>query len=56
MFFDRRSTWIKEGGNALFDVIIDSDDGAEVCELVGLCLLHKLSFIVDNDQRHQSKT
>ena len=49
MFFDRPSTWIKEGYNALSDVIKDSYDGAEVCELVGRNFLHKLSFIVDKE-------
>ena len=49
MFFDGDSTWINKGDSALFDVIMDYYEGAEVFELGGLYLLHKPSFIVDND-------
>ena len=34
--------WIKKDGNPNFDVTIGSYDGAENCELVGLCSLHVL--------------
>ena len=39
--FDSTCVWVKNGGNPLFDVTMDSCDGAEVCELVGLYLLSK---------------
>ena len=35
--------WIKKGTNGNFDVPMGSYDGAEVCELVGLYLLNKLT-------------
>ena len=34
----------------LFDVIVGSHDGAEVCELVGISLLGKLSNIIDKEE------
>ena len=35
---------------AQFDVAVGSFDGAEICELVGLFLLHQLSLILDKDE------
>ena len=32
----------KDGSNSLFDVTMDSFDGAEICELVGLFILNHL--------------
>ena len=40
--------WIKKEGNPLFDVTMGSYNGAEVCELVGLYLLSKLTVGVRN--------
>ena len=40
---NKDETWIKKGENPSFDVTMGSFDGAEVCELVGLYLLQKLS-------------
>ena len=37
---------MKKGENALFDVTMGSHDGAEICELVGIYLLGKLSNII----------
>ena len=34
----------KKGDNKDFDVTMDSFDGAKVCELVGLYILHTLSI------------
>ena len=34
----------------LFDVIVGSHDGAEVCERVGISLLGKLSNIIDKEE------
>ena len=34
--------WIKKDGDKDFDVTMGSYDGAEICELVGLYILHKL--------------
>ena len=44
LLFNKSDTWIKKEGD-LFDVTMGSLDGAEVCELVGLYLLDKLSPI-----------
>ena len=38
--------WIKKGDDTLFDVTMGSFDGAEICELVGLYLLDKLSSLI----------
>ena len=42
LLFDDNVAWVKKDGNWLFDVTIGSFDGADVCELVGLCLLIKI--------------
>ena len=38
---DNSEPWMKKG-SGLFDVTMDTDDGEEVCELVGTFVLHKL--------------
>ena len=38
--------WIKKGDDTVFDVIMGSFDGAEICELIGLYLLDKLSSLI----------
>lgn len=42
LLFNGESTWVKKDDN-MFDVTMGSFDGAEICELVGLYLLHLLS-------------
>lgn len=42
LLFSENVPWKKRTGNSLFDVTMGSFDGAEVCELVGLHLLHKI--------------
>ena len=42
--FSQQTPWIKKG-NTIFDVGMGSNDGAEVCELVGLFLLSKLQHL-----------
>ena len=49
LLFSKDGTWVKKGGNELFDVTMGSFDGAEVCELVGLYLLDKLSELLGKD-------
>ena len=44
--FNKDGTWIKKGDNTLFDVTMGSFDGAQICELVGLYLLDKLSSLI----------
>ena len=43
ILFDKNEPWVKKGDSPMFDVAIGCYDGAEVCELVGLYILHKLS-------------
>ena len=38
--------YIKKGKNFLFDVTMESHDGAETCELVGLYFLNRLSTVI----------
>ena len=42
LLFDDNGAWVKKDGNPLFIVTMGSFDNAEVCELVGLCLLNKI--------------
>ena len=45
ILFDQSTEWVKKNmANELFDVTIGSFDGAEICELVRLYLLHKLRY------------
>ena len=43
LLFDKDETWVKRGDSPMFDVAMGCYDGAEVCELVGLYILHKLT-------------
>lgn len=43
VLFDKGTTWAKKGTNSTFDVTMGGFDGAEICELVGLFALNKLS-------------
>ena len=42
LLFSNEKPWMKREGN-LFDVIMGAYDGAEVCELVGIFMLNKIS-------------
>ena len=46
--FYNENPWIKKDTNNHFDVTEGSFDGAEVCELVGLFMLHKLQHLFNN--------
>ena len=39
----KKGTWLKRGDNPSFLVIMGSFDGAEICEILGIYLLEKLS-------------
>lgn len=43
LLFTGNQQWIKKEGDPNFDVTMGSFDGAELCELVGLYILHHLS-------------
>ena len=45
LLFSSDGTWIKKDGS-LFDVTMESFDGAEICELVGLFMLHNLANVL----------
>ena len=48
LLFNQSTEWVKRNSeNELFDVTMGSFDGAEICELVGLYLLHKLQPLLD---------
>ena len=47
LLFAENSVWVKKN-NDLFDVTMGSYDGAEVCELVGLYLLHQVKSAFPN--------
>ena len=43
LLFDKTKPWVKKNSNGSFDVTMGSNDGAEICELVGIFMLHKLA-------------
>ena len=49
LLFDSKDIWIKSSENPIFDVTMGSLDGAEVCEIVGLYLLDKVSLLLSKD-------
>ena len=42
LLFNNADIWIKKNEDQDFDVVMGSFDGAELCELVGLYILHIL--------------
>ena len=48
LLFNDNEPWVKAGDSPMFDVAMGSYDGAEVCELVGLYILHKLTTAFPN--------
>jgi hypothetical protein len=49
LLFANDSTWVKRSRDPSFDVTMGCFDGAEVCELVGLYILHVLGNKFGND-------
>ena len=49
LLFDKGKPWIKREGNSLFDIIMGSYDGPEVCELVGIYVLNTLANKYDKN-------
>ena len=49
LLFDHKDVWIKNSENPMFDVTMGSFDGAEICEIVGLYLLDKLSVLLHKE-------
>ena len=48
LLFDYEEPWVKNGDSPMFDVAMGSCDGAEICELVGLFILHRLNTAYSN--------
>ena len=48
LLFNGNGPWFKAGNSPMFDVAMRRYDGAEVCELVGLYILHKLTTAFPN--------
>ena len=48
LLFDCEEPSVKKGDSPMFDVAMGSYDGAEVCELVGLLILHRLNSAYSN--------
>lgn len=46
LLLDNTGVWVKDDDNVLFDVKMGSLDCAEVCELVGLYLMGKISVLL----------
>ena len=49
LLFNNNQPWQKKSGDPDFDVPMGCYDSAEVCELVGIYILNKLSNIIDID-------
>ena len=43
LLFNNKEPWLKKSVNEEFDVPMECFDGAEVCELVGVYILHLLT-------------
>ena len=48
LLFHGIEPWVKQGDSPMFDVAMGCYDGAEVCELIGLYMLHKLTSAYTN--------
>ena len=49
LLFSKEGSWVKRGENPSFDVTMRSFDGAEICEIVGIYLLEKLSPLLGKE-------
>ena len=50
LLFDKETLWEKRNNSAQFDVSMGSYDGAEICDLVGLYMLHMLDQRFNNNK------
>ena len=46
LLFNNKEPWLKKSGKEEFDVPMGCFDGAEVCELVGVYILHLLKTVM----------
>ena len=49
LLFHQDAAWVRKGDSGLFDVTMGSYDGAEMCKLVGLYILNRLSEKYDKE-------
>ena len=49
LLFNQETPWVKRNNDTMFDVTMGSFDGAEICNLVGLFILNKLSAKFGNE-------
>ena len=49
LLFNNKESWLKKSGNEEFDVPMGCFDGAEVCELVGVYILHLLKTVMGKE-------
>ena len=49
LLFDKTGVCVKNDDNCLFDTTMASFDCAELCEFTTLCLLSKISVLIDSD-------
>ena len=49
LLFNNNQQWKKKNAEGCFDVTMGSYDGAEICELVGIYILSRLSTIIDKN-------
>ena len=47
LLFHNNQPWEKKSGDPDFDVPVGCYDGAEICELVGIFILNKVSNVID---------
>ena len=50
LLFSDDKLWTKSSSESLFDVAMGSYDGAEICEMVGLYILNKISAIFSKNR------
>ena len=51
LLFNNKEPWLKNSGNEEFDVNMGCFDGAEVCELIGVYILHLLKTVMRKENR-----
>jgi hypothetical protein len=49
LLFQKEEAWTKKGNHDCFDVTMGSFDGAEICELVGIYIINKLSLTIKKE-------
>ena len=47
--FNNKEPWLEKSGNEEFDVPMGCFDGAEVCELLGVYILHLLNTVMKKE-------